>query len=443
MNCEKLHQDIEKLKEQYNSFSSKLKFSIEKAEGKGKIALSEQLRNTLALQDQILESYLPDFFEKNPELLQLNLGNRIECKDAYDRFSDILTITQLSDKSIMIGGLGTLYRATVDENGELILGDHIEYKGSNGVSDFIRCITQLSDDSIIIANPSTFYRARIDKNGKFNLGNLMGLSINSIAQLSDDSIIAGGDRGVLCHAAIGKNGELDLDNTIECRNYDGDLDDVLAITPLPDDSTMIGGRNGILYRAVIEKDEKNSARMNLPFWKNIGAKQRRTSSKPKLSLGNRIECKDANGNPASIHAITSLHDGSIMVGGENGTLCRITINKNGEPIIGNLIKCEGINESGTIFAITPLLDGSIMIGGTDGILCCATIDENDELSICNSIECKDANGDPASITSITQLFNKSIMVGGWDGALYRVTYEQPTLERLKEHLNKVSAKKAV
>ena len=73
MNCEKLHQDIEKLKEQYNSFSSKLKFSIEKAEGKGKIALSEQLRNTLALQDQILESYLPDFFEKNPELLQLNL----------------------------------------------------------------------------------------------------------------------------------------------------------------------------------------------------------------------------------------------------------------------------------------------------------------------------------------------------------------------------------
>ena len=117
MNCEKLHQDIEKLKEQYNSFSSKLKFSIEKAEGKGKIALSEQLRNTLALQDQILESYLPDFFEKNPELLQLNLGNRIECKDADGKPAIIRSITQLSDGSIMIGGggYGALYHATIDQ----------------------------------------------------------------------------------------------------------------------------------------------------------------------------------------------------------------------------------------------------------------------------------------------------------------------------------------
>ena len=160
MNCAKLHQDIEKLKEQYNSLSSILKSA--KESGKGKIAISEQLKTATTAEDQILEFYLPDFSKKNPELLQLNLGDCIECKNAYGDSADIHSITQLSDKSIMIGGWnGALYHATIDENGNVNLSDRIECKDADGYPAYIYSIIQLSDKSIMIGgdNGALYYTA--------------------------------------------------------------------------------------------------------------------------------------------------------------------------------------------------------------------------------------------------------------------------------------------
>ena len=114
MDCNKLHQDIEKLKEYYNSLSSALESATET--GKGKSTISDQLQEAITTEDQILESYLPDFFKQNPELLQLDLGNRIECENAYNNSASISSITPLPDGSIMIGGGGgTLYRATLTQ----------------------------------------------------------------------------------------------------------------------------------------------------------------------------------------------------------------------------------------------------------------------------------------------------------------------------------------
>ena len=45
----------------------------------------------------------------------VNLSDRIECKDAYDNPAIIRSITQLSDGSIMIGGNGALYHVTIDQ----------------------------------------------------------------------------------------------------------------------------------------------------------------------------------------------------------------------------------------------------------------------------------------------------------------------------------------
>ena len=249
MNCEKLHQDIEKLKEQYNSFSSKLDFSTKEA--KGKIALSEQLRNTLALQDQILESYLPDFFEKNPELLQLNLGDRIddrmECKDAYGNPANIRSITQLSDKSIMIGGWnGALYHATIDENGNVNLSNRIECKDADSKPAYIISITQLSDKSIMLGgHDGTFYHATVDENGNVNLSDRIECKdaydnpaiINSITQLSDKSIMLGGDDGTLYHATVDENGNVNLSDRIECKDAYGNPADIRSITQLSDTPT--------------------------------------------------------------------------------------------------------------------------------------------------------------------------------------------------------------
>ncbi|MBQ1387947.1 hypothetical protein IIY68_04120, partial [Candidatus Saccharibacteria bacterium] len=170
MDCNKLHQDIEKLKEYYNSLSSALESATET--GKGKSTISDQLQEAITTEDQILESYLPDFSKQNPELLQLDLGNRIECKDADSYPAHINSIAPLPDGSIMIGGnRGTLYRATVDKDGNLDLGNRIECKDADSDPTAINSITPLPDGNIMIGGLGTLYRATIDEAGKLDLGN--------------------------------------------------------------------------------------------------------------------------------------------------------------------------------------------------------------------------------------------------------------------------------
>ena len=225
MDCNKLHQDIEKLKEYYNSLSSALESATET--GKGKSTISDQLQEAITTEDQILESYLPDFSKQNPELLQLDLGNRIECKDADSDPAHINSIAPLSDGSIMIGGdSGALYRATVDREGNLDLGNRIECEDSNDGLASIYSITPLPDGSIMIGGLGALYRATIDEAGKLDLGNRIECKntynnptpINSITPLPDGSIMIGGDSGTLYRATVDKDGNLDLGNCIECRN---------------------------------------------------------------------------------------------------------------------------------------------------------------------------------------------------------------------------------
>ena len=227
MDCNKLHQDIAKLKEYYNSLSSALESATET--GKGKSTISDQLQEAITTEDQILESYLPDFSKQNPELLQLDLGNRIECKDADSDPAHINSIAPLPDGSIMIGGdSGTLYRATVDKDGNLDLGNRIECKNTYSDSTSIYSITPLPDGSIMIGgNYGTLYRATVDKDGKLDLGNRIECKdadsgpapISSIAPLSDGSIMIGGDSGALYRATL-------TQPTLE--HLKGHLDDISA-----------------------------------------------------------------------------------------------------------------------------------------------------------------------------------------------------------------------
>ena len=67
----------------------------------------------------------------------LDLGNRIECKDANDSSASIDSITPLPDGSIMIGGLGALYRSTLSYPTLATLKQKIDTVISKGASNVI------------------------------------------------------------------------------------------------------------------------------------------------------------------------------------------------------------------------------------------------------------------------------------------------------------------
>ncbi|MBR3353556.1 hypothetical protein IKG49_03130, partial [Candidatus Saccharibacteria bacterium] len=122
MDCEKLNQNITKLKSLQSDIISQLDYA--KTEGLGKIQLNESIKESSELTDRILESYLDDFYEHNKDLLGINLGTRIEGFEDSDGYSAkiIYSITELQDGSIMIGGEdGALYHATRDKNGNINL----------------------------------------------------------------------------------------------------------------------------------------------------------------------------------------------------------------------------------------------------------------------------------------------------------------------------------
>ena len=75
MDCEKLNQNITKLKSLQSDIISQLDYA--KTEGLGKIQLNRSIKESSELTDRILESYLDDFYEHNKDLLEINLYNAV------------------------------------------------------------------------------------------------------------------------------------------------------------------------------------------------------------------------------------------------------------------------------------------------------------------------------------------------------------------------------
>ena len=163
MDCEKLNQNITKLKSLQSDIISQLDYA--KTEGLGKIQLNKSIKESSELTDRILESYLDDFYEHNKDLLEINLGTRIEgFENSYGFPAVISSINELQDGSIMIGSSGgALYHATIDKKGNINLGTRIEgFEGSDGYPVNIYSITELQDGSIMIGGyGGALYRATI------------------------------------------------------------------------------------------------------------------------------------------------------------------------------------------------------------------------------------------------------------------------------------------
>ena len=158
MDCTALSSDIDHLKSLRDTLQTQLAQATETGQGKSAI-LSAQAEAT-AVTDQLLEKYLPNFFEHNPELIEIQLGPHIEgFVDMDGDRADISSIARLSDGSALIGGdYGALHRC---------------YQDSSGGWQF-----------------SPLIEGFVEKGGGT-------CSINSIAPLPDGSTLVGGGRGAL------------------------------------------------------------------------------------------------------------------------------------------------------------------------------------------------------------------------------------------------------
>ncbi|MBO7664842.1 hypothetical protein J6S46_03240, partial [Candidatus Saccharibacteria bacterium] len=196
MNCQELREDIEKLTALKEDFAARFEDGYES--GIGKIAIDEAFKTAAELSDELLEKYLQDFAEKNPELSGgWRMSERIE--GFVDMDGDIVyvgNIAALPDGSALVGGnYGSLYHATKGPDGKFSLGERI--KGFNGARGGI-------------------------------------VSVCAIAVLPDGSAFLGGGNGVLYYATKGPDGKFRLGERIGgVKDVYGDVVDVNAIAALP------------------------------------------------------------------------------------------------------------------------------------------------------------------------------------------------------------------
>ena len=100
MDCAKLKADIERLREARGAFD----VAVEEANdtGLGKIKCNEAMKQTSELEDEILQAYMEDVGEHNPELFRgFHYGEKI------DGFHEtIFSTMELSDNEVLVCGNG-------------------------------------------------------------------------------------------------------------------------------------------------------------------------------------------------------------------------------------------------------------------------------------------------------------------------------------------------
>ena len=115
-------------------------------------------------------------------------------------------------------------------------------------------------------------------------------SFYSIVAADDGRVLFGGDGGTFCSGFYDEGGELVLDNILlNIEDADEDLAQFRAIATTKDGYVLIGGKSGVFY---------------------IGLHD----GQGKLILSERIDIRDARGEPAHIFSIATMDDGRVLIG---------------------------------------------------------------------------------------------------------------------------------
>ena len=216
MNCQELRKDINKLKNIRDKLNEKINNATETGKGKTEIvALAKEAEEET---DAVLEQYLDDFFEKNPQLLSVKLSEHcIEgFEDEHGDKKDIFAISPLPSGNMLIGGSGgALYECQKQPNGSYKLSEHrIEgFKDKDGDETIIRAISPLPNGNMLIGGwNGALYEYQKQPDGSYKLSehriegfeNKYGheTAINAISPLPNGNMLIGGKFGALHEAQV-------------------------------------------------------------------------------------------------------------------------------------------------------------------------------------------------------------------------------------------------
>ena len=161
---------------------------------------------------------------------------------------------------------------------------------------------------------------------------------------------------------------------------------------------------------------------------------------PVVTLGERIDIRDAYGGSADVYNITAAGNGHVLIGGDDGVFYAGSYNERGELELGERIDIMNADgDPAYIRAITALDDKRVLIGGKWGALYAGSYNDQGELELGERIDIRDVNGYPATITSIVTTEDGRILIGGTDGAFYSGFFSID-IETLKQHLPEIAKK---
>ena len=252
MNCDELRKDIAAIKSS-RSIMQKKYDHMNKTGTSGKADFVESRIATEKLVDEILEKYLPDFAEKNPELFNWHPNQEIKLNERA-----VFSINNNGNERIIVGQPGCLVEISTTKNGQYKVNTfnaHEEWT----YTPLLDVLTVFSKDKILLGDGlhKEINICEKDSMGKWNLtatierlNNEEGdkCSPNVAIGLPNKRILIGGDNGMLNICGRDMLGRWKILEKIPgLKDKDGELSRVNAFHVLSDNNILIGGSR-ILYR---------------------------------------------------------------------------------------------------------------------------------------------------------------------------------------------------
>lgn len=444
MNCDELRKDIAALKSS-RSIMQKKYDHMNKTGISGKADFVESRIATEKLADEILEKYLPDFAEKNPELFNWQPNQEITITD------DILTsLSRCENGDILVGSFGSVFKITKNKEGEYgvdMLVDEIEgvMQSSIGGVDYeltipINTMSSFSEDKIVLGGRETFCLINQD-NGNWHLRkkyeqfkNEEGerCSILKILELSNKRVLIGGRKGMLWEYEQDSTGKPIFKQITGFRDDNEELSSIYDMHELPDGSVLICGVRA-LYR--YSKDEDTNE------WNLV-------NEAPNYFHGQTIPI---------MHNILEISNHRLLIGGwdnDNIYECEIdpdgslktieefNINKSYDPEADMIYRLE---------KIFPISDNQILAlieesgEGRYRLYECSKEDDkwalSQEIGEFNKKDDDDENiSSNNRISDIVMSPNNSLMIAKYDGSVVEYTRRSSSVEELKDNLDKIIEK---
>ena len=421
MDCAALRSDIEKLRQELQTLEMGAEKIREAKEHNGEFRDVAKIINSNSA-DSVLEKYLKDFRERNPELLSgFTLGERMEFMDTEGNPRQVNSIAIAEDGRVLVGGDGgVLYLGFYGDEG-IVLDERMEM---GAVS--IHSIAIDKDGSVLIGGDSgVLFEGFLNGQNELVLGEQIYVAnaggwtngVYSVAFIDDGRRYAliGGYDGAFHVGFYDEQGELTLIEPEDIRSAYDKPASIFSIKTTRDGYVLLGGDDGAFYACSWDD------------WRH-------------LTLGGRIDIKNANGSPADIRTIAAIDDEHMLIGGLFGTFYEGSYKGHGGFALGERLDVRDANgELGSIFSIVAIGGGHVLIGGSNGTFYDGFYDDKGKFKLGERIDIRDADGAPVDIYSIATIGDGRVLIGGKNGVFCTGSYDV-SLEALKRHLPEIIEK---